>query len=143
LASRRTDPVLFELSYDYVGDLAETVALIWHAETADTAALKLSEVVTMLETARRADVPALVEDWLDRLDPEGRGARLKLITGGLRVGVSARLAKAALAALGGVPDTEVEELWHSLAPPYVELFAWLAGRAPRPVVNDTLAFRPF
>src|SRR5690606_14701821 len=55
LASRRTDPVLFELSYDYVGDLAETVALIWHAETADTAALKLSEVVTMLETARRAD----------------------------------------------------------------------------------------
>src|SRR5712671_6250612 len=29
LISERTDPVLFELSYDYVGDLSETVALIW------------------------------------------------------------------------------------------------------------------
>src|ERR1700727_665114 len=25
----RTDPVLFALSYDYVGDLSETVALMW------------------------------------------------------------------------------------------------------------------
>ncbi len=31
LAAARTDPVLFDWSYDYVGDLAETVALIWPA----------------------------------------------------------------------------------------------------------------
>jgi len=143
LVAKRADPVLFELSYDYVGDLAETVALIWQAATSDTAALKLSEVVTTLETARRADVPRHLEAWLDRLDAEARWALLKLITGALRVGVSARLAKTALAALGSVPDAEVEELWHSLRPPYVELFAWLDGRAPRPVIDDALAFRPF
>ena len=29
LIASRTDPVLFALSYDYVGDLSETVALMW------------------------------------------------------------------------------------------------------------------
>ncbi|MFZ0459565.1 MAG: ATP-dependent DNA ligase, partial [Rhodoplanes sp.] len=29
LIAERTDPVLFDLSYDYVGDLSETVALMW------------------------------------------------------------------------------------------------------------------
>ena len=29
LIAARTDPVLFGLSYDYVGDLSETVALMW------------------------------------------------------------------------------------------------------------------
>ena len=35
LIAARTDPVLFALSYDYVGDLSETVALMWpaHRET--------------------------------------------------------------------------------------------------------------
>src|ERR1700683_2631110 len=31
LIAERTDPVLFELSYDYGGDLSETVALMWPA----------------------------------------------------------------------------------------------------------------
>ena len=38
LITERTDPVLFALSYDYVGDLSETVALMWpspfHARSA-------------------------------------------------------------------------------------------------------------
>ena len=29
LIAERTDPVLFGMSYDYVGDLSETVALLW------------------------------------------------------------------------------------------------------------------
>src|SRR5262249_51002854 len=29
LIAERTDPALFEMSYDYVGDLSETVALMW------------------------------------------------------------------------------------------------------------------
>src|ERR1700674_1891968 len=37
LIAARADPVLFALSYDYVGDLSETVALMWpspfHAQT--------------------------------------------------------------------------------------------------------------
>src|SRR5262245_13348931 len=31
LIAERTDPLLFDLSYDYVGDLSETVALMWPA----------------------------------------------------------------------------------------------------------------
>ena len=31
LISGRTDPELFALSYDYVGDLSETIALMWPA----------------------------------------------------------------------------------------------------------------
>src|SRR5579863_9542810 len=34
LIAERTDPLLFELSYDYVGDLSETVALMWPAPSA-------------------------------------------------------------------------------------------------------------
>ncbi|KPF98892.1 ATP-dependent DNA ligase, partial [Rhodopseudomonas sp. AAP120] len=33
LIAERTDPVLFEMSYDYVGDLSETVALMWPSPT--------------------------------------------------------------------------------------------------------------
>src|SRR5882672_9792458 len=33
LIAERTDPMLFELSYDYVGDLSETVALMWPARS--------------------------------------------------------------------------------------------------------------
>src|ERR671919_1521693 len=32
LIAERADPVLFGLSYDYVGDLSETVALMWPAK---------------------------------------------------------------------------------------------------------------
>src|ERR1019366_10626381 len=33
LIADRTDPVLFALSYDYVGDLSETAALMWPSPT--------------------------------------------------------------------------------------------------------------
>ena len=38
LIAERTDPVLFELSYDYVGDLSETVALMWPRTTSSSSA---------------------------------------------------------------------------------------------------------
>src|ERR1700753_1110603 len=48
LAASRADPVLFEWSYDYVGDLAETVALIWPATPGATNPPGLAEVVEKL-----------------------------------------------------------------------------------------------
>jgi len=141
LVAERCDPVLFELSYDYVGDLAETVALLWPDVEAAESAPSLDAVVTALTTAGRAELPALIAGWLDSLDATGRWALLKLITGGLRVGVSARLAKTALAALGGKEPAEVEEIWHALKPPYGELFAWLGG-AEAPTTAGRAAFLP-
>ena len=142
LVAGRTDPYLFALSYDYVGDLAETVALIWPAAPGATAALSLTEVVERLTAARKSEVAPLIAGWLDALDTGGRYALLKLITGALRVGVSARLAKQALANLGSRDVGAIEELWHGLAPPYGELFAWLEGRGAEPTVAATATFRP-
>jgi len=142
LAAARTDPVLFAWSYDYVGDLAETVALMWPAAPTNAPPPSLAEVVEALESAPKSALPGLVAGWLDASDPSTRLALLKLITGALRVGASARLAKIALAEIGGVSPDEVEEVWHALAPPYLPLFAWLEGRAPRPDPAEQPVFRP-
>jgi DNA ligase-1 len=146
LAAERIDPVLFEWSYDFVGDLAETAALIWPApETGGAAAASpgLAEVVAALRRAGKREVPHLLAGWLDGLDASGRWALLKLITGGLRVGVSARLARLALAEWAKRDAAEVEEVFHAAAPPYQALFAWLAGEGPRPALEALPLFRPF
>ena len=138
----RLDPMLFAWSYDYVGDLAETVALAWPARPGANREPDLSEVVDALAGATRAEVPGLIEGWLDALDADGRWALIKLVTGGLRVGVSARLAKQAAADQGGVAVGEVEEVWHALTPPYGDLFAWLEGGSERPSSDAPGRFRP-
>ncbi|MBV8820769.1 MAG: cisplatin damage response ATP-dependent DNA ligase [Acidobacteriaceae bacterium] len=142
LAAARTDPVLFDWSYDYVGDLAETVALIWPVTPKTPAPPSLPDVVRTLETAPKSQLPQIVARWLDESDASTRLALLKLITGGLRVGASARLAKIALAEIGGVDPDDVEEVWHGLASPYTALFAWLEKRGPRPDPADAPVFRP-
>lgn len=149
LIAARTDPVLFGLSYDYVGDLSETVALMWPAPHPCAAAGQarpvpptLSEVVTSLRTLGRLELPGKLSGWLDELDETGRWALLKLVTGAMRVGISARLARAAAAALGGKDADEIELAWPGLTPPYLDLFAWLEGRAEKPVDRNPAPFRP-
>jgi DNA ligase-1 len=212
LIASRTDPVLFALSYDYVGDLSETVALMWpkrandgpsalypppqptppkgdgaahyperrsnlDSETAattlsvpsplggegqgggdhghsfhDAAPLSprhnnpppptLTEVVTTLTTLGKIELPKQLARWLDELDETGRWALLKLVTGAMRIGVSARLAKTAAAALGDKDPHDIELMWPGLAPPYLDLFAWLEGRREKPVNLDPVPFRP-
>src|SRR3954470_7592047 len=141
-AEARLDPLLFSLSYDFVGDLAETVALVWPAKMGANPGPELPEVVESLKPASRREVPQLLERWLDALDATGRWALLKLLTGGLRVGVSARLAKQALAALGDVEVNDIEEVWHGQAPPYGDLFAWLEKRSDKPSSDAPGRFRP-
>jgi DNA ligase 1 len=145
LIAERTDPVLFGLSYDYVGDLSETVALMWPSSSSpagDGGELSLTTVIETLTTLGKAQLPRQLGRWLDALDETGRWALIKLVTGGLRVGVSARLAKTAVAALGGKQAQEIELMWPGLAPPYVDLFAWLEGRAEKPASGDPAPFRP-
>src|SRR6185295_14925453 len=132
------------LSYDYVGDLSETVALMWPADPTQKSrsAPTLSEVVQTLSTLGKAQLPAQIAHWLDGLDETGRWALLKLITGGLRIGVSARLAKTAVARLGQLDADAIEEVWHGLEPPYEALFRWAEGHAPRPEAGHPAPFRP-
>jgi DNA ligase-1 len=213
LIAARTDPVLFALSYDYVGDLSETVALMWpkamvgreapllghpppqpsptrgegaaqapeqSSRKRSTAAAAtdlsvpsplvgedqgggrhahndhngqhhrhnnpppptLTEVVTTLRTLGKTELPKQLTRWLDELDETGRWALLKLVTGAMRIGISARLAKTAAAELGGKDPHDIELMWPGLAPPYLDLFAWLEGRAEKPVNLDPTPFRP-
>ncbi|HEV2954982.1 MAG TPA: ATP-dependent DNA ligase, partial [Xanthobacteraceae bacterium] len=184
LIAERTDPVLFELSYDYVGDLSETVALMWPSSPSPLVGeggvggregesqastvvneqssppshhlptptpnpspqggeeLTLTTVIETLSTLGKAQLPKQLARWLDALDETGRWALIKLVTGGLRIGVSARLAKTAVAALSGTDAQDIELLWPGLAPPYLDLFAWLEGRAEKPASSDPAPFRP-
>jgi DNA ligase 1 len=197
LVEERIDPVLFRLSHNYVGDLAETTALIWPAtplafdagsdraravpneaggpsparergpvatperQVVTVPAVSrpdapagighnnppphvptLAEVVETLATIPKRELPRHLAEWLDALDETGRWALLKLVTGNLRVGVSARLAKTAVGALGGHDADAVEEVWHGLTPPFETLFAWVEGRGERPETLNPAPFRP-
>jgi DNA ligase-1 len=148
LAEERIDPVLLRMSRDYVGDMAETVSLLWPAPEGepidlDDGTIRLSEAVERLRGVSKSDAPAMLADMLDHLDVAGRYAVLKLATGALRVGISARLAKQALADAFGLDVEAVEEVWHGLKPPYAELFDWGEGRAEQPTTKDIPVFRPF
>ncbi len=243
LIAERTDPVLFGLSYDYVGDLSETVALMWpKAATQASSPLSprsgrarstplpprsggarstplpprsggegsgvgglsartvpsviavapptpnpsppraarveggertasghdnpvpdhsnpvpghsnpvpghnnppptLAEVVNTLRTLGKSELPGQLARWLDELDETGRWALLKLVTGAMRIGISARLAKTAAAEFGAKDPHDIELMWPGLSPPYLDLFAWLEGRGEKPVNLDPAPFRP-
>src|ERR1700720_348190 len=159
LIAARTDPVLFALSYDYVGDLSETVALMWprspsHAQFAPSPAYgegkkpaqhisslhnnppppTLTEVVTTLRTLGKTELPKQLTRWLDELDETGRWALLKLVTGAMRIGISARLAKTAAAELGGKDPHDIELMWPGGPPPLLRLFP-RRGRPPQKTGN--------
>jgi DNA ligase 1 len=141
LASEHIDPELFRISRDYVGDTAETLSLIWPNRNLGEVP-SLAEVIETLGLIGRNQLKDQLATWLDTLDVNGRWALLKIVTGGMRTGVSARLAKLALTEAFDKPVEEIEEVWHGLAMPYAPLFAWLAGDAARPDVKDVPVFRP-
>jgi DNA ligase 1 len=149
LTGRFIDPVLYKLSRDYVGDSAETVALLWPdvppAQTArdsEVVPLGLNDVVQAMKTVPAALRTGTLGGFLDQLDVSGRWALLKLLGGAARVGVSARLAKTALAQAFDHQIGDIDEVWHGLEAPYVELFEWLEGRAGKPDTGAKPVFRP-
>jgi DNA ligase 1 len=152
IAEERVDPVLLYMSRDYVGDMAETVSLLWPGTGGESGAqpadlddgtLRLANVVERLASLGRAEAPGALATMLDHLDASGRFALLKLATGALRIGISARLAKVALAQAFGLDVDALEEVWHGIGPPYVPIFAWAEGQGPQPTAEDMPVFRPF
>ncbi len=143
LLKDRIDPVLWTLSRDFVGDTAETASLLWPAPEKPPSPPSVGETVELLSAMNRKSVTTELPKLLDRLDSSGRYALLKLATGGMRIGVSSRLAKMAFAQGFDVSVDEVEEYWHGLSPPYAELFAWAADGADPPDIENLPTFRPF
>ena len=126
-------PALVEASYAQVGDLAETIALLL-----DTAAprrqgaqaLSVVEAIAALQAlglaAPEAQRAAVLQQWA-ALPREACYLYTKLLTGSLRVGVSAGLAARALAEHAGLPVTTVQQRlagdWHPSAASYAALLA--------------------
>lgn len=144
LTGRFIDPVLYKLSRDYVGDTAETVALLWPDTSAQRTNAKpsLHDVIAAMGVGTTLQRTEILGQLLDRLDTSERWALLKLLGGAPRVGVSARLAKTALAGAFGQDVSDIEELWHALEAPYADLFSWLEGRGPKPDLGSKPVFRP-
>ena len=139
---REVDPVLFAMSYDYVGDLGETIALIWPHHGGEEDLPSLTDLIELFNTTSKSELPKLIAALLTRAGINERWALVKLATGALRIGVSARLAKTALSEMSGRPLQEIEEVWHGLKVPYTELFAWLDGRTERPDIDQSARFHP-
>ena len=73
LVTERVNQELFNMSYDYVGDLAETISLIWPGSTNNKAQLpSITKFIFNLKETPKARLPALVSDFLDNADSDER-----------------------------------------------------------------------
>ncbi len=145
LVAERVDPELLALSYDYVGDMPETVAHVWPRNLRAAVLNRIPPLHEVIHEFRTRDKPAIREYLallLDNMTSPERWALLKLCLRGLRTGMSARAVKHVLAGFGGVDIGEIEEVWHAQAPPYLDLFAWFEGRGPKPLSKDAVTFHP-
>ena len=127
IIKERHDEYLFDLSYDYVGDLAETVSLLWDQKKEGNMP-SITSLFKSLTTVKNDELKRNVTNILDISTADQRWAFIKLFTGGLRIGVSSRLVKQALANYGNVNLEEIEKIWHGLHLPYIDLFSWLENK---------------
>ncbi len=135
-------PWAFEECYESVGDLAETIALLLPPAQAPSdeglAARPLAEWMQQhLPTLREADEPARLaqlQAWWRALPAAQCFALNKLITGGLRVGVSRAMVAAALAEAFAQPRHDIEaRLMHFMQQP-ASAQAW--QRLVQPLPDD-------
>lgn len=142
LITEHTDPALFAMSYDYVGEVSETVAHLWpHSEPTDSLP-SLTEVVETFASVSKQKVSDTLAHYLTIMTPAQRWALLKLGTRGLRIGVSARSIKQILADYGNKDIKDIETLWHAVTPPYVDMLSWLEGKADKPDIENAVTFHP-
>lgn len=145
LITERMDPELFALSYDYVGEMSETIALAWPVSDNPKRLNRLpslSEIINEFNSHGKLGIRDYLIELLDAMTPPQRWALLKLGTRGLRIGMSARSVKRTLANMKNVELDVIEELWHGVSPPYQELFEWIDDRAPMPDISGTLTYSP-
>ena len=140
----RVDKNLFELSYDYVGDLAETISLIWKSQNSlkNVKPPELSEFICYCKDHPKEDVYNYIFNLLDISNPTQRWAIIKILFGGLRIGVSEQILKKALSKYGNKKLEKIEKIWHGLLLPYQNLFDWLDDKKPEPKIDIFKTFHP-
>lgn len=141
IVCKKIDPELFALSYDYVGDLAETISLIWPHKQ-DGKLGNITEIINNLNKLKKNDLDKTIETLLSIANETERWGIIKLISGGLRIGVSSRLTKIALAKFSNKDLNDIEKIWHGIKPPYTNLFEWLCDKGPIPQIDLNSTFNP-
>ena len=141
IVCKKIDPKLFALSYDYVGDLAETISLIWPHKQ-DGKLGNITEIINNLNKLKKNDLDKTIETLLSIANETERWGIIKLISGGLRIGVSSRLTKIALAKFSNKDLNDIEKIWHGIKPPYTNLFEWLCDKGPIPQIDLNSTFNP-
>ena len=141
LIKKEVDPELFDLSYDYVGDLAETIALIWPYKQKGKVP-KLNFIIDELENSSTTNITKLIKNYLSIFSENERWAFIKLLSGGLRIGVSTRLTKLSLIHNTTIEISEIEQIWHGVVPPYNKLFNWIFGKGVKPEIEVEKVFHP-
>ncbi len=141
LVYEQVDQHLFDFSYDYVGDLAETISLIWPTKK-DGKSQNLSTLIENIKKIKKSEINTEFSKILSQLSNNERWTLIKICTGGLRIGVSERLVKTALADLYNKNVNEIEEIWHGLEFPYENLFQWLKNETSKPKIDFKKLFHP-
>ena len=145
LMHSKFDKTLFELSYDYVGDLAETISLFWKSNICIANSKKLpllSEFIKNCENKPKNKMYDYLFNLLDISNPTQRWAIIKILSGGLRIGVSEKTVKKALSKYGNKELEKIEKIWHGLNHPYNNLFDWLDNKKPEPIIDNFKTFHP-
>jgi len=150
LAGERLDPQLYDLSQEMVGDARETVALMWPTTAGANRPPTLTDIAeTLVDTpaagtgddSNTTHIRTHLARWLDALDANARRVLLTLATGRLSPTVRPTELRDALARMSGRALTDIEAIWHGIAPPYTDLFCWLDGGAARPPSAPHAPFR--
>ena len=140
IVRKKIDSELFDLSYDYVGDLAETISLIWPD---DNVKKESSIKRTLSELQSTNNLEKTIISLLNRFNKVERWALIKLILGGLRVGVSDSVVKKAIAKYGKKDLSKIEYIWNGLSFPYTELFNWIDEKSSCPIIDQSKVFHSF
>lgn len=133
---------LFDESYDAVGDLAETIALLLPERHEDSTHSLTFWVEEVLLPMRKMDEEALREAVGDCWEILSHNQRLvfnKLVTGSFRVGVSQLLVTRALAEVSHLSSDSVAHRLMGEWQPTPEFFAALIN----PEISDTDISRPY
>lgn len=162
LITDKVDRELFNLSYDYVGDLAETIALLWPKPSAsqnilantgtestyplltseEFAEASLTELLSNFTALAKIERCAFIQQQLNTANLCERWVLLKLLTGKLSQFVTIKTLKQTLAIMGNTSTHSLEEVWCNQQPPYLELFHWLAGKTAKPTAPHLPAYLP-
>ena len=143
MIKRKISEDLFSYSYDYVGDLAETFSLLWPKSKEKKTISFFCFMKSIEKYNNKESLINFLEKTFDNISSNEIYAIIKILTGGLRVGVSEGILKECLVEQGVRNKFEIEEYWHAFSPSFKNFFCWLNGEALPNDINEKELFHSF